>query len=71
MLVALSNNCLEVHGIPLPTKSNKESQEATRVHSLDLPGHRTDVRTLCMSSDDQLLASASNGEHNKRNDCVA
>ncbi len=61
LFVALSNNALEVYNIPAPTKSKDDSPEATRVFSVDLPGHRTDVRTLCLSSDDQLLASASNG----------
>ena len=61
LFVALSNNALEVYNIPPPTKSKDDPPEATRVFSVDLPGHRTDVRTLCLSSDDQLLASASNG----------
>jgi U3 small nucleolar RNA-associated protein 12 len=62
---------------PQPTKSSKkgkkggvedggdatagEETEATRLHALELPGHRTDVRTLSLSSDDALLASGSNG----------
>ncbi|KAF8592773.1 WD40 repeat-like protein [Ramaria rubella] len=61
LLMALSSNSLEVFNIPQPVKSKDTPQEATRVFSLDLPGHRTDVRTLSISSDDQLLASASNG----------
>lgn len=61
LFVALSNNALEVHNIPPPTKSKDAPPEAARVFSVDLPGHRTDVRTLCLSSDDALLASASNG----------
>lgn len=36
--------------------------EASRTYVLDLPGHRNDVRTLCLSSDDELLASGSNGQ---------
>lgn len=59
--MALSNNALEVYNIPQPTKTKEEPPEAARVYSLDLPGHRTDVRTLCLSADDTLLASASNG----------
>ncbi|KAF7983876.1 hypothetical protein HWV62_18218 [Athelia sp. TMB] len=60
LFTALASNALEVHNIPQPTKS-KETPEATRLYTVDLPGHRTDVRTLCLSSDDLLLASASNG----------
>ncbi|KAJ3788819.1 WD-repeat-containing protein [Lentinula aff. detonsa] len=59
VMTALSSNCLEVYAVPLPTKS-KDALEAFRMYSVDLPGHRNDVRTLCLSSDDQLLASASN-----------
>ena len=61
LFVALSSNALEVYNIPPPTKSKDAAPEASRVFSVDLPGHRTDVRTLCLSSDDALLASASNG----------
>ncbi|KAF9006480.1 WD-repeat-containing protein [Cyathus striatus] len=61
LFVALSSNALEVYNVPQPVKSKEEIAEATRVFSVDLPGHRTDVRTLCLSSDDQVLASASNG----------
>lgn len=59
--MALASNALEVYNVPQPTKSN-DAPEATRTYSIDLPGHRTDVRTLSLSSDDQILASASNGK---------
>ena len=61
LFVALSTNALEVYNIPPPTKSKDSPPEATRALSVDLPGHRSDVRALCLSSDDVLLASASNG----------
>jgi U3 small nucleolar RNA-associated protein 12 len=61
--MALASNALEVYTVPPPSKSKDAPLEATRVFSVDLPGHRTDVRTLCLSSDDQLLASASNGDN--------
>jgi U3 small nucleolar RNA-associated protein 12 len=62
IFLALANNALEVYSIPQPTKSKENISEATRTLSLDLPGHRADVRSLCLSSDDVLLASAANGE---------
>ena len=62
MLLALASNALEVYDIPPPQKSKDLAPEANRSYSLDIPGHRTDVRTLCLSSDDRLLASASNGK---------
>lgn len=61
LFTALSSNAIEVYNVPQPTKSKDQSPEATRSHSVELPGHRADVRTLCISSDDQILASASNG----------
>jgi U3 small nucleolar RNA-associated protein 12 len=51
-----------VYNVPQYTKSKENPPESARLYSLDLPGHRTDVRTLSLSSDDTLLASASNGE---------
>ncbi|KAF9075943.1 WD-repeat-containing protein [Rhodocollybia butyracea] len=72
ILTALSSNCLEVYTVPLPSKA-KDPLEATRMYSVDLPGHRSDVRTLCLSSDDQLLASASNDSlkiWNMKNNCL-
>ncbi|KAJ7095283.1 WD-repeat-containing protein [Mycena belliarum] len=61
LFTALASNALEVYNVPPPSKSKEEPPEAARLYSVDLPGHRTDVRTLCLSSDDRLLASASNG----------
>ncbi|KAJ3573882.1 hypothetical protein NP233_g2154 [Leucocoprinus birnbaumii] len=61
LFVALNTNTVEVYNVPPPTKSKEDAPEATRSFSVDLPGHRTDVRSLCLSSDDQILASASNG----------
>ncbi|KAJ3805318.1 WD-repeat-containing protein [Lentinula aff. lateritia] len=59
VMTALSSNCLEVYAVPLPSKS-KDPLEASRLYSVDSPGHRSDIRTLCLSSDDLLLSSASN-----------
>ncbi|KAG8693426.1 hypothetical protein FRC08_009115 [Ceratobasidium sp. 394] len=60
IMTSLASNALEVYSIPPPTKS-KEQPEAMRTFSLDLQGHRTDIRAVALSSDDQLIASASNG----------
>lgn len=63
MLIATSNNALEVFNVPWKSKEKKEEpSSATRAYALDMPGHRTDIRTLCLSSNDELLASGSNGE---------
>ncbi|KAG6918919.1 hypothetical protein DXG01_010574 [Tephrocybe rancida] len=73
IMTALASNAIEVYNIPQPTKS-KDAPEAVRAFSVDLPGHRTDVRTLSLSSDDEILASASNGSlkiwNMKTNACI-
>jgi U3 small nucleolar RNA-associated protein 12 len=53
-----------VYKIPSSQTSKKEKiiPEASRLYSVDLPGHRTDIRAVAISSDDQVLASASNGK---------
>ncbi|EIW66132.1 hypothetical protein TREMEDRAFT_72445 [Tremella mesenterica DSM 1558] len=65
VLVQLSNNSLETYTLPLPSSSSRklknQSTEPIKTHSLELPGHRQDPRTLCISSDDQVIASASSG----------
>ena len=65
ILVAETNNQVELWNIPTkakekPSKSD-EPPNYTRLSSIDMPGHRTDIRTLALSSDDRMLASASNG----------
>ncbi|TFK76009.1 WD-repeat-containing protein [Pluteus cervinus] len=61
LLASLATNALEVYTIPPPSKSKESLPEASRLYSVDIPGHRTDVRALSLSSDDRVLASASNG----------
>ncbi|KAF8341630.1 uncharacterized protein EI90DRAFT_3279024 [Cantharellus anzutake] len=63
LFIALTSNTLQVFDIPSPksTRQRNTRPEATRTFSLDLPGHRTDIRSLSLSSDDQVLASASDG----------
>lgn len=65
ILLQQSNNSLEAYTVPVPQGKSKladgSSPEPTKVHSVELPGHRQDVRALAVSSDDQVLASAANG----------
>lgn len=65
LLIASANNLLETYSIS-PAHTTKSKDDSTpdynRALSLDLPGHRTDVRTLSLSSDDRMLASASAGQ---------
>ncbi|UZJ54677.1 hypothetical protein CBS101457_003997 [Exobasidium rhododendri] len=61
LLLALSNNSLEVHNLPAPKKGKvdkSEGVEATLSCAFDIAGHRSEVRALALSSDDSLLASA-------------
>ena len=64
-VVATANNLLEEYYVPRKLKEKKskssEPPEYTCPFTVDMPGHRTDVRSLALSSDDRMLASASNG----------
>ncbi|KAI8983108.1 WD40-repeat-containing domain protein [Pilobolus umbonatus] len=61
ILASLNNNTVESYAIPISNNKNEEqAQESSRLYSIDMPGHRSDIRTLTLSSDDELLASASN-----------
>ncbi|CZR50545.1 probable DIP2-Dom34p-interacting protein [Phialocephala subalpina] len=65
LLAATTNNQLEVYNIPTKDRSKKtksdELPDYSRTLSVELPGHRADIRALALSSDDRMLASASNG----------
>jgi U3 small nucleolar RNA-associated protein 12 len=65
ILVATTNNQLEVYKIPTKDRAKKaksdEMPDYTRTLSVEQPGHRADIRALVLSSDDRMLASASNG----------
>ena len=64
LLAATTNNLLETYSVAIqkPNTSEREAPEYSRSLAVDLPGHRTDIRTLALSSDDRMLASASNGQ---------
>ena len=65
LLAATTNNQLEIYDIPTKQKErvSKSSQppEYERVYAVEMPGHRNDIRSVSLSSDDRMLASASNG----------
>ncbi|KAG0144824.1 hypothetical protein CROQUDRAFT_659511 [Cronartium quercuum f. sp. fusiforme G11] len=62
ILLALSNNSIEVFSIPKPISSSKSaSLQPCLLHSIALPGHRTGIRALSISFNDQLVASGGNG----------
>lgn len=65
LLVATTNNQLELYTIPvqLSHKNSRPSDtdEYERSLAVDLPGHRTDVRAVALSSDARMLATASSG----------
>lgn len=65
ILIALTNNSIEYYNIPIPDQIRKATASdlyATKVHSIDRFGHRTDIRSMDLSNDNKLLATASNGE---------
>lgn len=65
LIAGTTNNQLEYYGIPTKEKGDGKKKDDipdyTRSLSVELPGHRTDIRALSLSSDDKMLASASNG----------
>lgn len=65
LVAATTNNQIEYYSVPSKEKSEKKSKDEipdyTRALSVEMPGHRTDIRALSLSSDDKMLASASNG----------
>lgn len=66
LLISLTNNSAEFHNIPLPEQPKKAQATdlySVKQHSLDLLGHRFDIRAMDISPEDnRLLATASNGE---------
>lgn len=65
ILVALANNSIEYHSIDLTDQIRKvqvADVHPIKLHSIDLLGHRADIRASDISDDDKLLATASNGE---------
>lgn len=65
LLAATTNNQLELYDITMKEKSSKSKKEDTPDYkkslSVELPGHRADIRALSLSSDDKMLASVANG----------
>ncbi|KAI9486509.1 MAG: WD40-repeat-containing domain protein [Benjaminiella poitrasii] len=59
LVASLSNNTIEAYTVPITMDKKEEVAEPSRLYSIDVPGHRSDIRTLTLSSDDELLASAS------------
>ena len=63
ILVSTSNNQLELFEVTTSDKKIKSSEppDYNRALSVDMPGHRSDIRCLAVSSDDRMIASASHG----------
>lgn len=63
LLVGGTNNLLELYNIvgKEKLKSKSDVPDYEKALAIELPGHRTDIRSLAISSDDKMLASAANG----------
>lgn len=63
ILVSTTNNQLEMFEVVVLEKIKKsaETPDYNRTVSVDMPGHRSDIRCLALSSDDRMLATASHG----------
>jgi U3 small nucleolar RNA-associated protein 12 len=62
LLVGTNNNLIDIYEIPQKGKTKtEEAPDYSRTLSVELAGHRNDIRALALSSDDRMLASASSG----------
>lgn len=64
VLAATMNNQVEIYTVAAIDRVKLKAgvqPEYARSLSVDMPGHRSDVRCLALSSDDRMLASASHG----------
>ncbi|KAG0291825.1 hypothetical protein BGZ98_002857 [Dissophora globulifera] len=62
LVASLNNNTAEVWTVPHPAAAKNEevADEPNKAFTLEIAGHRSDIRTVALSSDDELLCSASN-----------
>ncbi|KAK4131742.1 WD40 repeat-like protein [Trichocladium antarcticum] len=63
LLVGATNNLLELYTVAgkEKLKAKGDVPDYSKALAVELPGHRTDIRSLSISSDDKMLASAANG----------
>ncbi|ORY19373.1 WD40-repeat-containing domain protein [Clohesyomyces aquaticus] len=62
LLVGTSNNLVDIYEVSQKSKTKSEdAPEYSRTMSVELAGHRNDIRAVALSSDDRMLASASSG----------
>lgn len=63
LVLSTSNNQIEVYSVAAHSKDVKKDDqpEYTRLHAVDLQGHRTDIRSIVLSHDEQMIATVSNG----------
>lgn len=71
LLLSSSNNTIEYYTIAY---TNKEVTAPSKTFTVDLQGHRTDIRAMDISDNDKLLATASNGLlkiwNTRTNNCI-
>ncbi|KAF2756670.1 F-box/WD repeat-containing protein pof1 [Pseudovirgaria hyperparasitica] len=65
LIATATNNLIEAYTVTTKERIKKSKDdtevEYDRISSVELPGHRADVRAVALSSDDKMLATASNG----------
>ncbi|SCV00086.1 LAME_0G07426g1_1 [Lachancea meyersii CBS 8951] len=60
LVVTTANNTIDYFSIPYQ-KREPTTPSPAKLYSIDMNGHRTDVRAIDISNDGKLLATASNG----------
>lgn len=73
LVVTTSSNTIEYYSIPYQ-KRDPLHPAPIKLYTIDLPGHRTDVRSIDISDDNKLLATSSNGTlkiwNTKTHNCI-
>ncbi|AMD18967.1 HBR066Cp [Eremothecium sinecaudum] len=60
MVLTTSNNTIEYYSIPYK-KREPTVPVGTKLYTIDLQGHRTDIRSIDISDDNKMLLTSSNG----------
>ncbi|CCF59635.1 hypothetical protein KAFR_0H02260 [Kazachstania africana CBS 2517] len=58
LVVTTSSNTIEYYSV---TYAKRIPQPPSKIHTIELHGQRTDIRSIAISDDNKLLATASNG----------
>ncbi|KAH3901979.1 probable U3 small nucleolar RNA-associated protein 12 [Saccharomycodes ludwigii] len=61
LAVTTANNTIEYYSVLYQRKDVKVQTSSPKIYTVDLPGHRTDIRCMSVSNDGKILCTCSNG----------